>query len=352
MRPYVAKLTKERHTQKTISILKKLANIIIYASMLFFIALGMLYIRARDDGKNFTVIASNSMTPVYDVKDIVVYSQKFGDKPYVPGDNIVFVVNGKDGKTTQVFHKLIRVSEGYDRFYTKGINNNSEDEGFRLISDIIGSEDYHIKSKLLSSIIIFISSADKFNVLKFLILVCVFVMIFRVILILKPKYSVSERAQIDGVSVNNFQRLLGEYNCCLGNNDQQGAKKRLEAIKNIKLRLMNLETYAAKADTTCVCESRSGVKKTSKKKKALVKGTSQEFTKEPIGDKPKEVTDESAMDKKAKESDVAEVESLKNAEKKRAEINYKLDELKKILAKLENGEALTENELKEIGVDL
>lgn len=233
IKPYEPKLTRKRHTLRNITILKNVGYVVVLTLLLIFLLCGIWFINARNNGKCFTVIASNSMTPTYQVMDTIVYSPKQGDMPYKPGDNIVFIKYDEQGNMEQVFHKLIRISDKFDRFYTKGIANNSEDDGFRHISDILGSEDYHIKSKIVSLLILAMNRINA-HVAVFVISCLIVAMgVFIVFKILLKPFSRSEDAYVDSKSMERFESLLRAYN---------SASSEKESIKILK-EILSIDTW-------------------------------------------------------------------------------------------------------------
>lgn len=352
MEPYVAKLTKERHTQRTISILKTIVSALIISFAILLIVCSIIYSIARKSGKSFTVVASNSMTPTYNVMDTIIYSSKSGETPYIPGDNIVFIMHKKDGETTQVFHKLIRVSEGYDRFYTKGIANNSEDEGFRLISDIIGSEDYHVKWKFFGMLIILISRTDPLFVLFVSFAIIALVTLVQLVGIFGPKISRNETALIDKMSLESFQRMLSEYNAYLENCDYEKATAVYNKIKEIKLHLRNLE------DDTPIFSEKVPEKKDSVKQDIVVEKTSSKPKK--VSSKNSKKSDdvqqtvetpieETATEMVSVEENIQEVsQSVPEKDERAAAFNKEVEERQKLLEEIEKQKAVLLEELERI----
>lgn len=308
IKPYEAKLTRKRHTLRNISILKNVAYIVTMTILLMFLFCGIWFISARNSGKSFTIIASNSMTPTYQVMDTVVYSPKQGDMPYKPGDNIVFIKYDSQGNSEQVFHKIIRISDKYDRFYTRGIANNSEDDGFRHISDILGSEDYHIKSKFVS---LFILAMNRINahVMVFIILCLIIVMgLFLIIKVLSSPFSRTEDAYFDSKSMERFESLLREYN---STSNEKESIKILKKILSIDTSLKNVSSGIAVNDCLISTNVATDIESTSgkpckEKDKEEVKQTKQ--TGRPKG----LLTDE---ERAAKEKRLAELLAKVNAKK-------------------------------------
>ncbi len=86
------------------------------------------------------VIGSNSMFNVLEKGDAVVFDTKYNNL------NEGMVVLYKKDRIT-IVHRIIRIEDvnGEKRFYTKGDNNSSEDEGYRTYDNIIGVVNLKVK---------------------------------------------------------------------------------------------------------------------------------------------------------------------------------------------------------------
>jgi signal peptidase I len=93
-------------------------------------------------------VLSNSMVPVFEAGDVII-SRKVDPGELNEGDIISYYNEEKN----LITHRIISIEEenGERRFYTKGDNNNTTDEGFITGTDIVGTEQFHIpKLGLLS----------------------------------------------------------------------------------------------------------------------------------------------------------------------------------------------------------
>ena len=83
------------------------------------------------------VIATDSMTGEINKGDMIIYEQYSGQK-IEEGQVIVFQSNG-----SKIVHRVVRIEniDGQTRYYTKGDANEDEDNGYRVLSDIVGLTD-------------------------------------------------------------------------------------------------------------------------------------------------------------------------------------------------------------------
>ena len=98
---------------------------------------------AKIGNYSFLAVSGNSMHPAIKNGDFIVINRK-SKETYQVGDIISFIAN--DGETI-ITHSIIEVKEfeGEYRYFTKGINNNYQDNDYIVSKQIIGIyEDFRI----------------------------------------------------------------------------------------------------------------------------------------------------------------------------------------------------------------
>lgn len=231
-------MRKEKNARIIKMVIFSLATLVLIS----LIIVSIIYVIALKKGMSFTVIISSSMEPEYEIFDTIVYSEKNGEKPYFPGDNLVFNMETDSGRIEQKFHKLMYTNEAYTKFYTMGINNSgSYDEGYRMITDILGSEDYHIGFKPVGLLIIFISCLNPWIVMVISILLIAGIGVYNFLSVMGPKVSEVEKAMLNKQDVEKGQKLLSKYNLAVSQKDAKKAKELIKKIEAIELRKLELE---------------------------------------------------------------------------------------------------------------
>ncbi len=112
--------------RKKVSIISLVISIILIISIVMLISCKFKY--------GILVVGSSSMTGTIDKGDAVVY-EKFSGEQLEKGQVIVFT---KDNIKTIHAIENVQVKNNETIYYTKGTNNQQQDEGYRTNNDIIG----------------------------------------------------------------------------------------------------------------------------------------------------------------------------------------------------------------------
>ena len=113
---------------------KKIWNIVSTALVVLMVLCAVFLMGSRLIGYQCYTVISPSMTPVYDVGDLI-YVKEVNPNTIKAGDVITFIVNEDLVVGT---HRVVRVDAENQRFYTKGDANEIEDQSPVHFNNVIG----------------------------------------------------------------------------------------------------------------------------------------------------------------------------------------------------------------------
>ncbi len=120
--------------------LKKIWNIASTALVVLFVICAIFLMGSRIMGYRVFNIISGSMAPKYNVGDLI-YVKNVDVNSIKVGDDITFILNEDLVVAT---HQVIRVDAENQRFYTKGIANEIEDNNPVHFNNVIGVPQFSI----------------------------------------------------------------------------------------------------------------------------------------------------------------------------------------------------------------
>lgn len=120
--------------------LKKIWNILSTALVVLMVLCAVFLMGSRLIGYQCYTVISPSMTPVYDVGDLI-YVKEVNPNTIKAGDVITFIVNEDLVIGT---HRVVRVDAEKQRFYTKGDANEIEDQSPVHFNNVIGVPQFSI----------------------------------------------------------------------------------------------------------------------------------------------------------------------------------------------------------------
>ncbi len=120
--------------------LKKIWNIVSTALVVLMVLCAVFLMGSRLIGYQCYTVISPSMTPVYDVGDLI-YVKEVNPNTIKAGDVITFIVNEDLVIGT---HRVVRVDAQNQRFYTKGDANEIEDQDPVHFNNVIGVPQFSI----------------------------------------------------------------------------------------------------------------------------------------------------------------------------------------------------------------
>ena len=136
------------------------------------IILAMLLVGVRIIGYTPYVILSSSMTPQYNIGDLV-YIRKIKPEKLKNGDVITFIANENGVLVT---HRIAKISEDYKQFYTKGDANIDEDVNPVDSENIVGKVGFSLP--LLGYVSTYLTSKTG----RYVCLFVIFILFFFVLL--------------------------------------------------------------------------------------------------------------------------------------------------------------------------
>lgn len=119
---------------------KKIWNIVSTALVVLMVLCAVFLMGSRLIGYQCYTVISPSMTPVYDVGDLI-YVKEVNPNTIKAGDVITFIVNEDLVIGT---HRVVRVDAENQRFYTKGDANDIEDQAPVHFNNVIGVPKFSI----------------------------------------------------------------------------------------------------------------------------------------------------------------------------------------------------------------
>lgn len=119
---------------------KKIWNIVSTALVVLMVLCAVFLMGSRLIGYQCYTVISPSMTPVYDVGDLI-YVKEVNPNTIKAGDVITFIVNEDLVVGT---HRVVRVDAENQRFYTKGDANEIEDQSPVHFNNVIGVPEFSI----------------------------------------------------------------------------------------------------------------------------------------------------------------------------------------------------------------
>lgn len=122
------------------SILKKVWNIISTALVVLMVLCAVFLMGSRLIGYECYTVISGSMEPKYMVGDLI-YVKEVDVNSIKAGDDITFILNEDLVVAT---HQVVRVDAENQRFYTKGLANEIEDQDPVHFNNVIGVPEFSI----------------------------------------------------------------------------------------------------------------------------------------------------------------------------------------------------------------
>lgn len=120
--------------------LKKIWNIFSTVLVVFMVLSAIFLMGARIFGYECYTVISGSMEPKYMVGDLI-YVKKVDLSSISPGDDITFILNEELEVAT---HQVTRIDTENERFYTKGLANDVEDQDPVHFNNVIGVPQFSI----------------------------------------------------------------------------------------------------------------------------------------------------------------------------------------------------------------
>lgn len=120
--------------------LKKIWNIFSTVLVVFMVLSAVFLMGARIFGYECYTVISGSMEPKYMVGDLI-YVKKVDLSSISPGDDITFILNEELEVAT---HQVTRIDTENERFYTKGLANDVEDQDPVHFNNVIGVPQFSI----------------------------------------------------------------------------------------------------------------------------------------------------------------------------------------------------------------
>ena len=121
------------------NVLKKVWNVFTTVAVVLMVLCAVFLMGSRLLGFRVFNVISSSMTPVYNVGDLI-YVQKVDPKDVKVGDDITFVLNEELAVAT---HRVVEVNTEKGYFVTKGLTNDTKDEPV-LFENLIGKPRFKI----------------------------------------------------------------------------------------------------------------------------------------------------------------------------------------------------------------
>ena len=121
------------------NVLKKVWNVFTTVAVVLMVLCAVFLMGSRLLGFRVFNVISGSMTPVYNVGDLI-YVQKVDPKDVKVGDDITFVLNEELAVAT---HRVVEVNTEKGYFVTKGLTNDTKDEPV-LFENLIGKPKFKI----------------------------------------------------------------------------------------------------------------------------------------------------------------------------------------------------------------
>lgn len=122
------------------AILKKTANIVSNVLVVLMVLCAVFLMGSRLLGYQCYTVISGSMQPKYMVGDLL-YVKKVDVNGIQVGDDITFILNEDLVVAT---HQVVRVDATNQRFYTKGLANEIEDQDPVHFNNVIGAPQFSI----------------------------------------------------------------------------------------------------------------------------------------------------------------------------------------------------------------
>ena len=120
--------------------LKKIWNIVSTALVVLIVLCAVFLMGSRIMGYQVFTIISGSMQPEYNVGDLI-YVKNVDPNDIKVGDDITFILNEDLVVAT---HRVVRIDEENQRFYTKGLANEVEDSEPVHFNNVIGVPKFSI----------------------------------------------------------------------------------------------------------------------------------------------------------------------------------------------------------------
>ncbi len=121
------------------NVLKKVWNVFTTVAVVLMVLCAVFLMGSRLLGFRVFNVISGSMTPVYNVGDLI-YVQKVDPTDVKVGDDITFVMNEELAVAT---HRVVEVNTEKGYFVTKGLTNDTKDEPV-LFENLIGKPRFKI----------------------------------------------------------------------------------------------------------------------------------------------------------------------------------------------------------------
>ncbi len=122
------------------SSVKKACNIVGTVLVALVVLMAVLLMGARIMGLKVYTVISGSMTPVYNVGDLI-YVKNIDPAALKPGDDITFVLNEELVVAT---HRVVSVDVEKQHIYTKGVANKDPDKSPVHFKNVIGTPVFKI----------------------------------------------------------------------------------------------------------------------------------------------------------------------------------------------------------------
>lgn len=197
-------------TKKIFDILLRLLSYLCLVILLFVALFLLFYIITNQIAKNngtkplisIYTIVSESMVPTINVYDVIIDVRVEKESNLAVGDIITFNSDYLDTNGYTITHRInkIEVEDGITKYYTKGDNNNSVDEGYISFDKIVGKVDYIIPS--LGKIQAFISS--KFGWLLIIIIPAIGIIlmdVYRLIKVYRIKNQIEDIPRLKEIEI-------------------------------------------------------------------------------------------------------------------------------------------------------
>lgn len=121
------------------NVLKKVWNVFSTVAVVLMVLCAIFLMGSRLLGFRVFNVISGSMTPVYNVGDLI-YVQKVDPEEVKVGDDITFVMNEELSVAT---HRVVEINTEKGYFVTKGLTNDDEDKPV-LFENLIGKPRFKI----------------------------------------------------------------------------------------------------------------------------------------------------------------------------------------------------------------
>lgn len=162
--------TKIKMPKKLKKALKIVGNVLFWCFFALAISMTILTFTAKSSATGspqfgdtvLLSVKSDSMSGTFEVNDVIICKVVDQEKENTfKKDDIVTFVISKDGEKVLDTHRIVRVNEEENVYYTKGDNEESEDSGYRRAADILAVYTGN-KLKVIGPVISFLQTKGGF----------------------------------------------------------------------------------------------------------------------------------------------------------------------------------------------